>query len=185
MNSPLPIAWERVHHVSNYYDVPLEGLADLAGVPHMFFYHEEIVRRPVVDNPLSSPEGAMLLSDQAVSGLEEIDDDADIQIDWIYSLVPLPSDLVAKSQEGHAIFERWHQAWSQDHDQMKHHPALPEDKDRYAEISTSLKTWLDDHRRDSNILKHGQFECDRLEVAPGSSRWTHFQVLWSDVKNPS
>lgn len=189
MTSTTTPSWEPVHHVSNYYDVPLEGLADFAGVPHLFFYHAEVIRRSSVDTlaPASTSASDAAPTGHREVGQEESDENASdgAQIDRIYSLVPLPSNLVAQSQEKHAIFERWHQAWSQDSTRMKYHPALPADKARYAELSTNLNTWLTKNRPGSALLKRGQFQCDRASVLPGFSRWTHFQVLWSDLSDRS
>ena len=36
--------WEAVRHISSFYDVPLEGLAELDGNPVVFFFHEETSR---------------------------------------------------------------------------------------------------------------------------------------------
>lgn len=147
-------AWEVVHHVSNFYDFPLEGLADLNGAPHAFFVHDELVV-PSEEDP----------------------DEKEIQV--IYALYPVSAELASALSEKHDIFERWHQAWSQDQGIMKHHPALPQDRSRYDELKVGLSAQLDAVKLSvAPLVRAGRFASNRRDVAPGASRWRSFEVQW-------
>jgi hypothetical protein len=179
--------WDIVHHVSNYYDGPLEGLAEFQGQPHQFFFHEE-VRRPRVDTAPQQSSGFAAGIAQAIAGAmaagneegDDDDDDDEAQFDWIYALVPVPAELADRFKEKHAIFERWYQAYSRDATLMKDHPALPEDRAQYETLTALLSPWLEANRTRTDLLRRGQFASGRTPAAPGGSRWTTFQVMWLD-----
>jgi hypothetical protein len=148
-------AWDTVHHISNYYDGPLEGLANLNGAPHVFFLHDEIFRQ--------------------VGTLE----DPDVEVDRIYALHAVSDEMARGLMEKQAIFERWHQAWSQDRSLMEHHPALPADRERHDALRAELAPQLDSLRRTKTTqVLLGEFHSNRRPVAPGCSRWGSYEVKW-------
>ncbi len=149
-------AWEAVPFVSNYYDVPLEGVAHLDGTPYVFFYFDEVR----VKNPQ--------------------DEDDDIWMDTVYALHAVPDDILGALAEKHAIFERWHLSWrAGETGAMNQHPALKSDRSRYDALLAQVKPWLETTRsKPAEHIKIGRFASGRREVAAGASRWGSYEVQW-------
>lgn len=169
MNATAP-AWETVHFISNNYDGPLEGLADVDAVAHVFFLHDEIVRQVPVQ-PASADRGAAIDPD--------LEDEVDYEVDRIFALHPASEELVAALMEQHEIFESWHRAYTADRSLQDQHPALPADRTRYQDLKVKTSSQLEAMRvATPPVLKMGTFESGRRPVAPGSSRWQSFEVQW-------
>ena len=154
--------WETVHHITNYFDHPLEGLADVDGAPHVFFLADEVVRC------IPSQSGQS--------------DEDDYEVDTVYALHPASTDLVAALVEKHAIFERWHQAYTAKQASHEDHPALPADRARYQELTERITPVLATLRAaPAPQLRLGEFVRGRVPVALGESAWKSYQVRWGMV----
>lgn len=175
MTSAAP-AWEIVHFISNNYDGPLEGLADVDGVPHAFFLHDEIVRQVPIE-PAIAP-GSEVDPD--------LEDEVDYEVERIFALHPVSKELAAALMEQHEIFERWHRAYAADRSLQNQHPALPVDRARYQDLKDQTSSQLEAMRAATPpALKMGNFEAGRRPVAPGSSRWQSFEVRWIEPADPT
>lgn len=152
--------WETVHHITNYFDHPLEGLANFNGAPHVFFLADEIVRH--IPSPTGQP------------------DEDDYEVDTVYALHPVSEEIVADLIEKHAIFERWHQAYTAKQATHADHPALPSDRARHQALVDKLAPVLATLRNTpAPFLRQGQFVRGRVPVALGESAWKSYQVRWS------
>ncbi len=155
-------AWDVVHHISNYYDVPLQGVANVNGVPHVFFLHDEHYCR-VKEDP-QAPDN----------------EDDDWETHLTYALYAVPSRLLDALMEKNEIFERWHRAYRQDARLMDAHPALPEDRPRYQSLQAEVKPALEALQKTppAQVLM-GRFRTSERRLPPGSSRWIGFDVAWA------
>lgn len=152
-------AWEVVAHIWSFYDVAQEGLAHFEGKPHVFFGVEENYR--------PDPE----------------DPDEFIR-ETVYALHPASEALVASLREKNDIFERWHRAWSASQGQRADHPALPEDRERYEALKADIDPQLEALRKTkATRYQVGNFAGNRRPVAPGGSRWTSFEVQWTNERS--
>lgn len=152
--SSSPPGWDHVHHVSNYYDFPLEGLADFNHVAHVFFFHDESYR------PSSDPA-------------------EESELEVVYALFQACPELMDALVEKQAIFERWHVAFSKDPAMMKDHPTWSDEKSRYDQLGAWIVPRLEALRKGSaDLLALGNFERDRQPVPSGHSNWASFQVQW-------
>jgi hypothetical protein len=159
--------WDVVHHISNYYDVPLQGVADVNGVPHVFFLHDEHYRRVSEDTRAPDSDGD------------------DWEIDLTYALHTVPARLMESLLEKNEIFERWHRAYRQDIRLMDAHPALPEDRSRYQALEAEVKPALEALQKTTPAqVLMGRFRTSERRLPPGSSRWIGFDVAWGPASGP-
>jgi hypothetical protein len=65
--------------------------------------------------------------------------------DWspIYGLAPVDPLTFAVAQEAWGIWRRWEEAFHSGRVETDSHPALPEDRARWAELNQVLKPWFD------------------------------------------
>jgi hypothetical protein len=100
--------------------------------------------------------------------------------DWsdIFLLKPIDSETFRLALEGWNIWGRWHAARESGDVGLDTHPALPEDRERYNEVSTILQGRLKaDHEKD--IKAKAAFEV--VEPKRKDQSIATLQVKWSVI----
>lgn len=108
---------EPVHTITDWYDGPRRGVANLEGIPHYY-------------------ECQWYAS---VDAGHEADSDA---LPGDYLLTPLDAETYRLALEDWAIWERWEAAFAAGTTTQATHPVLPEDRTRHDEIEQLLLTKL-------------------------------------------
>jgi hypothetical protein len=100
------------------------------------------------------------------------DDRTDEWSDY-YFLRPLEPNTVQLAMEKLEIWERWNEARRQGRVSLDSGPALPEDKERYSELSESIQPKLTIDPT-SAIVVQGDFEGR-------AGWWREFRVRWTEI----
>ncbi|MBL8900336.1 MAG: hypothetical protein JNM84_22075 [Planctomycetes bacterium] len=101
--------FEIVHTVTDYYDGPRAGIAELEGGPHFY---------------------------QAVWAVDGDDDDDPNA--GTYLLTPIDRETLALALEDGEIWARWVEAFERGEAEIASHPALPADRERHDELQKLL-----------------------------------------------